>query len=170
MKKRDDKPAALDHALYEIVMLKHALNEVCRSRPPHEGSGWLEVFAIHARNLNEFFSSKDFGRGYMKPEHFVPWTYSYVFDKGLDRRASSQVAHLTYDRERPEEKTQWPIEKIYRSLREQSLTFLKAVARVKSLMNYGTNQARTEELLRILPQIHFASDSAVASDEGSAQT
>jgi len=159
MRRRDDKPAALDHALYEIVMLTNALHEVCRpGLPPHHGSGWLEVFGIHARNLNEFFALKDFGRAYMKPSHFVTWTYTYVFDKDLARRASSQVTHLTYDREKPEEKTQWPIEPIFKALRKQSLAFLKAVAVDESLMKYGSNNLRTEELLVVLPRIRFPGD------------
>ena len=48
--------------------------------PLRDGSGWLEVFAIHARNLNEFFAKKDFRGAYMKPHHLVAWAYTYVFD------------------------------------------------------------------------------------------
>jgi len=115
MRKRDDKPAALDHALYEIEMLAAALVALCRpGLSGADGSGWMEVFAIHSRNLNEFFGQNDPGGGYMKPSHFVEWTQSYAFDTNLARRASSQVAHLTYDREKPEEKTQWSFECIFR--------------------------------------------------------
>jgi hypothetical protein len=115
MPKKKNIPAALDHALYEIEMLTNALVALCRpGLPPSDGSGWMEVFAIHARNLNEFFANKNFKGAYMKPGDFVPWTYSYPFDVKLERRASGQVAHLTYDREKPEEKTQWQFELIFR--------------------------------------------------------
>jgi hypothetical protein len=150
MRKKEDKPAALDHALYEIEMLVQNLI----------GNGRLEAFAIHARNLNEFFAKKDLGGAYMKPHHFVTtWTYSYVFDTDLARRASSQVAHLTYDRERPEEKTSWPVERYFKALREPSLAFLRAVVPVESLMAYHANKERTEALLGLLPRIRFEGDS-----------
>jgi len=73
VRKRDNKPAALDHALYEIEMLAHSLQALCRPGVPRsrDGSGWLEVFAIHARNLNEFFAKEEEKGGYMKPHHFA---------------------------------------------------------------------------------------------------
>lgn len=159
MRKKEDKPAALDHALYEIEMLVHALFALCREGlHPRDGSGWLEVFATHARNLNEFFAEKDFGGAYMKPGHFCAWSYSYQFDTDLARRASAQVAHLTYDRERPEEKTPWAFEKHFKALREPALIFLEAVVTVESLMAYHANRPRTEALLDVLPKINFPSD------------
>lgn len=157
IRKRDDKPAALDHALYEIEMLTHALIALNRPgiAPTADGSGWLEVFAIHARNLNEFFAKEEDRGGYMKPHHFVSWTYSYTFDIALARRASSQVAHLTYDRERPEEKTPWPFAAHFISLRDQVLPFLQAVEKNDALMAYHSNRARTHALLDVLPKIRF---------------
>jgi hypothetical protein len=159
MHKMKNIPAALDHALYEIEMLTYALLKLCDSNlSPDDHRGWMEVFAIHARNLNEFFAKKNFKGAYMKPDHFVPWTYSYQINAKLERRASSQVAHLTYDREKPEEKTQWQFELIFKTLREPSLTFLRAVVIVESLMAYRANKTRTEKLLDLLPQIRFPSD------------
>jgi len=158
IRKKDDKPAALDHALYEIEMLVHSLLTLCRPNlSPRDRSGWLEVFAIHARNLNEFFAKEQERGGYMKPHHFVLWKYPYVFDSNLARRASSQIAHLTYDRERPEEKTP-PFQQHFKALREQSLVFLQAVASVESLMAYHQNKARPEALLDAMPRIRFEDD------------
>jgi hypothetical protein len=117
------------------------------------------VFAIHARNLNEFFAKEQERGGYMKPHHFALWKYPYVFDSKLARRASSQIAHLTYDSERPEEKTAWPFQQHFKALREQSLAFLRAVASVESLMGYHQNRARVEALLGIMPRIRFEDDS-----------
>jgi hypothetical protein len=156
-RKRDDRPAALDHALYEIEMLTHALLALNRPgvAPTADGSGWLEVFAVHARNLNEFFAEGEKHGGYMKPHHFISWTYSYTFDRALARRASSQVAHLTYDRERPEEKTSWPFAEHFDALRKQALPFLLAVEKVEALMKYHANRARTHALLDVLSRIRF---------------
>ena len=160
IRKKEDKPAALDHVLYEIGMLAHSLLALNRPgiAPSPDGSGWLEVFAIHARNLNEFFAEGEEKGGYMKPHHFVPWTYTYVFDSKLARCASSQIAHLTYDRERPEEKTPWPFERHFKSLREQALMFLRAVVLVEALLTYHENRARTKALLDLLPRIRFEGD------------
>lgn len=153
-KKQDDKPAALDHVLYEIEMMTLALWTLRRpgGAQGREGSGWLEVFAIHARNLNEFFAE---GSGYMEPRDFVPWSYDYERNDALVRRANSQIAHLTYDRERPEEKTDWPYKDYFNPLQEQSLKFLQAVVTVEPLMAYHHNRKRTEALLDLLPRIRF---------------
>ncbi len=91
----------------------------------------------------------------MKPSHFGAWNHSYVFDTDLARRASSQVSHLTYDRERPEEKTPWPFERHFSTLREPALIFLKAVRQCEPLMAYHANRARTDALLDVLPKIQF---------------
>ena len=157
--KRTDKPAALDHVLYEMEMLVVAL--IALSRPgvsPADGSGWLEVFAIHARNLNEFFGSKKLGDDYMQPKHFVAtWTRAYVFDGRLAGRAGSQIAHLTYDRERPEEKTPWPFEIHFTTLRVPSMQFLEAVLKDESLMTYHHNRQRASRLLEAFPKVRFES-------------
>ncbi len=158
MKKRDDKPAALDHVLYEIEMLINSL--LALSRPglsARDASGWLEVFAVHARNLNEFFGPKDPGAAYMRPDHFISWTDSYQLDTELARRASGQISHLTYDRERPEEKTSWPFEKHFTALRTPSVKFLTAVMQVESLMSYHRNRSRAAALLEVFPEIRFNS-------------
>ena len=59
-------------------MLTHSLLALHRrylSRP--EGNAWLEVFAIHSRNLNEFYSNKKLEKAYMRPSDFITWQYSY---------------------------------------------------------------------------------------------
>jgi hypothetical protein len=164
MSKKDDIPAALDHVLYEIQMLLHALLAIGlrREKAILDGSGWLEVFAIHARNLNEFFGKQTGYPSDMKPNHFVAWDYScYAFDNDLQTRANKQVAHLTYERETPEEKTGWAVCKIFESLQAPSLVFLKAVRAVDEMMNYKDNRSRTEELLVFLPRIRITDDKII---------
>jgi uncharacterized protein YqgQ len=155
--KRSDKPAALDHVLYEIEMLTHSLIALyANGYSTPQKNAWLECFAIHARNLNEFFGKTAAGKSYMQPGHFVPWKSSYTFNSDLARRASAHMAHLIYDRERPEEKAPWPIPEIFKSLREPSLAFLRAVAADRPLMAYDRNRERTESLLAELPKIVFS--------------
>ena len=156
MRKSTNKAAALDHVLYEIEMLTHSLLALHRrylSRP--EGNAWLEVFAIHSRNLNEFYSNKKFKKAYMRPSDFITWQYSYSFDKVLARRASAQVAHLTYDRPGPGQRPSWPLELLFKSLRDASLHFLEEASRVESLMIFANNRQRCAALLNHLPRIHF---------------
>lgn len=152
MRKRDNKPAALDHVLYEMVMLVNSLSMLSRpSLPAVESSGWLEVFAVHSRNLNEFFGDMGDGGGHMKPSHFFPtWNHSYTLNKDLIRRANSQVAHLTYDRETPEQKTSWPLHPFFSALKEPCIDFLRKANADSELMAYKNNQARTTELLEAL--------------------
>jgi hypothetical protein len=155
--KRNNKPAALDHALYEMIMLHLSLPPLFDpSLQPVMRSGWLEVFAIHARNLNEFFGTKRRWAEDMRPEDFISgWSHGYAFDSEIKDRADKQVAHLTYQRETPEEKTNWPVARILTNLRVPCLDFLRAVHTQKDLMGYNDNQVRTEMLLRELPKIVF---------------
>jgi hypothetical protein len=157
VQKKHDKAAALDHVLYEIEMLTYALQALTSPKCVNDRvrSGWLEVFAIHARNLNEFFAKPEKCRGYMKPHHFIPtWTYKYEFDANLHRRASGQIVHLTYRRQRPEEKTPWPLEEHFNALRKEAIVFLEAVASDEALMTYHQNRKRTKTLSETLAAIN----------------
>src|SRR5262245_19250191 len=143
MRKSTNQAAALDHVLYEIEMLTHSLLTLPRrdlSRP--ERNAWIEVFAIHSRNLNEFYSNKEFGKAYMRPSDFITWHHHYSFDKVLAGRASAQVAHLTYNRPGPGQRPSWPVEVFFTSLRDASLHFLREVSRVESLLIFEKNRER----------------------------
>jgi hypothetical protein len=156
--KKDNKPAALDHALYEMIMLLHSLPPAFDdSLASVVRSGWLEVFAIHARNLNEFFGKKNQRREYMKPADFVNgWNHAYSLDEELKKRADMQVAHLTYERETPEEKSSWPVERIFTNLRGPCLIFLQRVREQDALMTYKDNLARTVWLIETFPKVIFS--------------
>jgi hypothetical protein len=151
MQRKQASPADLDHVLYEIEMLSEGLKALhTRSAAPGaDHNAWIESFAIHARNLNDFFGKKPRG-GYMKPDHFVKDWGSYAFEKKIERRASNQIAHLTYDREGQQEKTRWPAKEFLNDLRKPCLSFLKAVAKVDALMAYDKNKQRTEALIALL--------------------
>src|SRR5690242_4290830 len=100
--------AELHHVLYEIKMLTRALLELSNPNLPNGfGNAWMESFAIHARNLNEFFGLKKKHEEYMRAVDFIEWSIPYHFNRKLNARASEQVAHLTFNRENPEKKTNW---------------------------------------------------------------
>lgn len=162
VEKKDNKPAALDHALYEMIMLIRALPPLFdEGLAPFVRSGWLEVFAIHARNLNEFFGKKNQRREYMKPADFVTdWSHPYAFDQDVADRANLQVAHLTYEREAPHEKTNWPVVRIVEKLKAPCLSFLVSVQKQEALMGYQDNRTRTDYLLAELPKLFPANSPA----------
>lgn len=137
-------------------MLTHSLFVLIQGElSSSDRNAWIEVFAIHSRNLNEFFARKDSGGAYMRPDHFVQWLYDYSFDSGLARRASSQVAHLTYDREVPGKKTPWVIDEYFFPLRNQAVRFLQEILSVPELMSFQRNRERTMSLLDFLPRIRI---------------
>lgn len=146
--------AELHHVLYEMKMLTHAIFALSERNLPNDyRNAWMESFAIHARNLNEFFGHKKKHKQYMRAVDFVEWNDPYKIDWKLNDRASEQVAHLTFNREGPEEKTDWDFKGIYESLRALSMKFLMAVAADETLMAWGDNRQQTEELLSFLPRI-----------------
>jgi hypothetical protein len=163
MNKKGDKPAALDHVLYEIEMF--ATTVLMMTRMQEQGvpnvplnNACLESFAIHARNLNEFFGKMK-GGDKMHPADFIAgWSSPYEFNRKLHDRASLQVAHLTSIRETPEEKTGWPIEEFFKHLRGPSLAFLQAVLVREDLMAYKHNRKRTGDASGVLRAICFDGD------------
>jgi hypothetical protein len=137
-------------------MLTHSLLTLPKTELSRfERNAWIEVFAIHSRNLNEFYSDKRFGKAYMRPSDFITWQYNYSFDALLARRASAQVAHLTYDRHGSGQKTPWPFEIFFKSLRDASLNFLREISHVESLMAFEKNHERCATLVNLLPRIEF---------------
>lgn len=62
MPKARDKSAELDHVVYEMEMLVFSVVALLNQDKlsPVDRNLWIECFAIHSKNLNEFFSSKSF--------------------------------------------------------------------------------------------------------------
>ncbi len=154
MAKPRDHAAALDHVLYEIEMLTYSVLSLASGNLDGLSQNvWIEIFAIHARNLNEFFGAqKDVG-AYMRPSHFVTWEYDYSENNSLARRASAHVSHLTYDREIPGKKTQWATTEYFFPLQAQSLRFLGLISGVESYMAFQNNRTRTAKLIELLGSI-----------------
>jgi hypothetical protein len=143
----------LHHVLYEINMLCHTAWALGN---PHETNrnALLESFVIHARNLNEFFGSKSEAKNAMLAGHFVPWVSQYTREGGrLIGRASEQVAHITFKRERPDEKTGWDCVAVFKMLYGPCLAFLNAVSANEELMKFANNQQHTREALQFYNKI-----------------
>lgn len=106
-----DLQAISKHLIYEFGMLQQtcelARTEDVRARK----SAFLESFAIHARNLLDFFYSPAGPKKYPQPDDVIAEDF---FDspsswhnnrpaksevmKSLHRRVAKEIAHLTYER------------------------------------------------------------------------
>jgi hypothetical protein len=125
------------HLAYEISMLEHAGSLLPRLSPNHKNA-YVECFAIHTRNLIEFYFSKPLER-YQKDDLAAlqfclesdPWTKTRA-DLSKDeilnfalKRANKQVSHLTLDRgEDASVGKSWKIYLILERLRELYVEFL----------------------------------------------
>ena len=157
MPKARDKAAELDHVLYEMEMLVFSVFALLNQNKlsDAERNLWIECFASHSRNLNEFFSSKLFPDNYMKADHFVIWNYDYAFNGKLASRASQHVSHLTYGREVPGEKTGWPLDDFFRPLHQQCTRFVGLIQKQDALMAFQQNRQRAANLVMLLRQFNF---------------
>ena len=163
--------AAADHVLYEIIMLIESYDrmKIAFNNGDALGrNGWLEAFAIHARNLNEFFSrtrptpkaqTGKLGKKAQReltdiyPNDIIPgWTSTFKGSAELKRRADKQVAHLTYDRERPTEKSNWPTGEFLPPIMAEARRFVEECATQPEIMSYFENGQRITDLLYRLPK------------------
>ena len=127
---------AAEHLFYEAWMFYQTL--VLLTKPQHqlEVNILLDAFAIHARNLFDFFYPKQ----HFKPDDMVVSdfvTKPKVFNAGktkkrdlvfVIRKADKQVAHLTYARNRYNQKTKpWPFVDIGRKMHKTLSAFYDAL-------------------------------------------
>jgi hypothetical protein len=148
MNKKGHQPAALDHIIYEMEMLFVSLCMVCRPEmDSNQRTAWMEVFAIHARNLDEFFRPGEESKGRMKSHKFHTWKVPYNKDTYILDRANSQIAHLNYNRETPEEKSGWDFKRVFEHLRNPCIEFLEGVMLDDDMMAYQNNRSRLEDIL-----------------------
>ncbi len=113
----------------------------------------VEVFALHLRNLDEFFGRKQSNSDYMKPEHFVEWRSDYRSNPEIMRRASHEISHLTYDRKAPGEKEPWDAGKYFEPIRKECIRFLELVSENKELLEFQNNRTKHSEVLSILREL-----------------
>jgi polyphosphate kinase len=98
----------LKHVGYELDMLVYTFDKLLLVEQPVERSlqagqvnALIEVFCIHARNLDEFFQGS--GRGdTLKAETFADGEYTPLMSdkerKNLVRKINKQISHLTEQR------------------------------------------------------------------------
>lgn len=109
----DELEKVREHLRYELDMLVRAAGLVEKYNPEKAktdegriiGNALIESFAIHARNLKEFFfhSPKDDGA---RAEHFFRDPETWKSNRGtmphdlkvVDQMANKQISHLTYAR------------------------------------------------------------------------
>src|SRR5262245_18238007 len=67
-----NKRAYLDHIVYELEMLRFAYNEIAKREVGLECNAFIQSFAVHARSLYEFLTSKvGYGDKNARAYHFV---------------------------------------------------------------------------------------------------
>lgn len=141
-------PDALDHVLYEFKMLELTGRRLCEVRSPGETmSVYLESFIIHARCIDEFFCARTDARNKMRPCHFVDDYPCKSEEHTHIRRMHNEVAHLSYDRKRPEGRADWPVKAVALPLFSVCLDFLRKIEAIDDLMAFADNRTRTKALL-----------------------
>lgn len=116
---------AAEHLFYETWMFYQTLVLLRQPRQQIEINILLDAFAVHTRNLFDFFYPKE----HIKPDDMVVTDYlekPKVFNTSktkksellfIVRKADKQVAHLTYARNRYNQKTKpWPFVEIGRKM------------------------------------------------------
>lgn len=127
---------AAEHLLYEVSMFYQTLVFLRKPRHQIEVNILLDGFAVHTRNLFDFFYPKE----HLKPDDMVVTDYLVrlkVFNSGktkksellfIVRKADKQVAHLTYARNRYNQKTKsWPFVDIGRKMHNTLSSFYDAL-------------------------------------------
>ena len=141
-----------EHLRYEIAMLWACGTEIRRGGYPWAASNSLvESFALHARNVVDFFFTEPVGDDVVARHFFrdetawagirtaIPATLATA-----KKRANKEVSHLTYSRlaVSPNDKP-WPVEEIVREVD----TVLRIFCERADLLPDGVKLLRYKELL-----------------------
>lgn len=125
-----------EHIYYEVLMFNQTLELLIHKRPQIEINILLDSFAIHARNLLDFFYPKDCVRSDdVLVFDFIdkPGYYNHNKTKKKDlifisRKVDKQVAHLTYTRNRYNQNTKaWPFVDIGRKINKTLKAFYNSL-------------------------------------------
>ncbi|MEN9406914.1 MAG: hypothetical protein RLZZ455_130 [Candidatus Parcubacteria bacterium] len=136
-KSSSEKKKAVEHIVYEIMMFNAASLQLMP--PPSnqlQTNILLESFAIHSRNLFDFFYTKpkkdDISAGdYLsrKKEFILKRTKKKVL-KNLTRKTNKQIAHLTYSRNNYNSHTKgWGVISINKFMNQTIIAFLECLER-----------------------------------------
>lgn len=126
-----------EHIIYEIQMLRFAYSVLRQTRDQMTINSFLEVFAIHARNLYYFFYSgeKNRKKDDILAEDYIDNRRFFKFKrtpkeklKIIQKKVAKQVAHLTYYRLRYNKRTKpWRFHEIYLKLERTIDVFKKTL-------------------------------------------
>jgi len=123
---------ASEHIYYEVLMFNQTLELLIQKKPQIEINILLDSFAIHARNLLDFFYPKDSARiDDLLVFDFIDKLFYYNRNKTkkkelifISRKVDKQVAHLTYTRNRYNQNTKaWPFVDISRKINKTLKAF-----------------------------------------------
>ena len=127
---------ATEHLFYEVWMFYKTLFLLRQPRNQIEINILLDAFAVHARNLFNFFYPKN----NLKPDDMIVTDYlakPRVFDlsktkksdlRFIVKKANKQVTHLTYARNRYSQKTKpWPFVEIGQKMHKTLSSFYNAL-------------------------------------------
>jgi addiction module HigA family antidote len=150
----------IDHVLYEFEMLIHSTELLSK---PHDDKKVinciLESFCIHARNLNEFFSTPSPKDNLLFPRMFFPeWSFEYKKDRNLAAQTSNTIAHLTSQRKPPATRKPWEVVDIFNKLREPMLAFIMRSRVDAVIMDYAENRERIDGLYMVLSHVAVIKD------------
>jgi hypothetical protein len=135
------------HVHYELRMLWEAAQALTSGR--HDGpihNALIESFAIHLRNLTEFFYDKP-TKGYVRAQHFLDdpkaWQANHRMTPTLRQardKANDEVSHLTEGRKPPGQQQGWNI-----------LTLVKEIQAVAKLFAAQASPAKLHGAVRAFP-------------------
>ncbi len=134
MKNPKNKKAA-SHLVYEIMMFHGtAYKLLYEVTDPFLKNVFIESFAIHCRNLYDFFYTKPNNSDDVNVYNFSISKRNFNIEKAnkktlqvIKRKANKQVSHLTYSRINYNSihKKAWNVLKIYENMSITILSFLK---------------------------------------------
>ena len=153
-------PEAFHHFLYEVEMATCAVRQLMQgAHEPLMKSVWTEIFAVHMRNLDEFFSSKKCegkAKDDMRASHFVnDWTRKgSSVDASIFKRISEEISHLTYKRKIIVEEKRWNVVGCFKPILKLSLQFLNAIENdTPERLTFSDNRVRANRIRSSLMKI-----------------
>lgn len=122
----------IEHIVYEIMMFEGTAHKLMGNvQDQFEKNILLESFAIHSRNLFEFFYTKKKRKDDMVVGDFTIRKHEFILKRtrkrnleNLTKKTNKQVAHLTYSRNNYNVSTKgWDVSKINNYMNKTILAF-----------------------------------------------
>jgi hypothetical protein len=100
MRTSEEKGNHLSHLAYEVTMLHYCYDEIPKRPPGEDRNVYIECFALHARALHEFLTSKRYGNQNAVAQDFVaefdPNGKETVGD--IIKKIQDQIVHMGWER------------------------------------------------------------------------